>query len=71
MNSIKNIKKINKFATKNRAGLNVAMFILTIAALSIASGVPDSPFSSVVSGVVTVVIAVILFRVMVKVAIKK
>lgn len=71
MNSLKNFKSFKKFATKNRAGLNVAMVILSIATLSIVSVVPDSPFSSIVSGVITVGIAAILFRSMVKVAIKK
>lgn len=71
MSTIQNFKKMNKFAKKNRAGLNVAMFLLIIAALSVASVVPDSPFSSVVSGAVTVVIAAIMFRAMVKVGLKK
>lgn len=71
MSTIQNFKKMNKFANKNRAGLNVAMVILTIAALSVVSVVPDSPFSSIVSGVITVGIAAILFRVMVKVGTKK
>lgn len=68
MNSVKSFKK---FANKNRAGINVAMVILIIASLSIVNVVPDSLFSSIVSGVVTVGIAAILFRVMVKVGTKK
>lgn len=71
MSTIQNFKKMNKFAKKNRAGLNVVMFILIIAALSIVNAVPDSPFSSLVSGIVTVGIAAILFLAMVKVALKK
>lgn len=71
MSTIQSFKKMNKFANKNRAGLNVAMVVLAIAAMSIVRVAPDSFFSSVVSVAVAVVIGVILFRVMVKVGMKK
>lgn len=71
MSTIQNFKKMKKFANKNRAGLNVAMVVLAIAAMSIVRVAPDSFFSSVVSVAVAVGIGFILFRVMVKAGMKK